>query len=297
MRTSTGMGAGTAKSGFTLIEVMVAMSVLILVVMGMTSIFSQASGITSQGMTSTMRNSVGETAMETILQDVDGMIVNGRLGCYIEANATDSNDSEYGFGFDEIMFISTSGDQDDDMPYEYFWYHVEETTATNALGAEYVRFVLMKSRSIMANFDELGTYPLAKGQSEWWDRGAFDSVRWDEQVLAENVVRFDIYCKGWDGEDWMSNSDGTLHRFNSVEGPRKNSKLAGIPPAAFDIYMQITSPDAAMEGGMALVENRSSEVARKGREKMIRESATYFGRTVPLTGISQLHHPADHYLD
>ena len=70
-----------------------------------------------------------------------------------------------------------------------------------------------------------------------------------------------------------------------------------MPPAAFDIYLQITSPDAAMEGGMALVDSKTSEVARKGREKMIRESASYFGRTVPMTGAAQLHHPANHYLD
>ena len=35
-----------------------------------------ATAITSQGLTSVARNSVAETAMETILQDVDGMIVN-----------------------------------------------------------------------------------------------------------------------------------------------------------------------------------------------------------------------------
>jgi len=73
--------------------------------------------------------------------------------------------------------------------------------------------------------------------------------------------------------------------------------VANVPPAAFDIYLQITSPDAAMEGGMALVKGSSSELQRKGREKMIRESASFFGRTVPMTGAAQLHHPANHYVD
>lgn len=286
------------RGGFTLIEVMVAMAVLILLVVGMTGIFTQATAVSSQGTTSAMRNSVGETAMETLLQDVDGMIVNERLGCYIEADACDSG--TYGFGFDDLWFISTSGDQDDDLPYEYFHYYVKEVESTNALGATYKRFDLHKARCIMANFDKAGTYALAKGKTEWWDQSAARTVRWDDQILAENVVRFDIYCLGWNGDGWMGQDGSTGdHVFNSTDEHKiKNDwTAANVPPAAFDIYLQITSPDAAMEGGMALVDSKTSEVARKGREKMIRESASYFGRTVPMTGAAQLHHPANHYMD
>ncbi len=286
------------RGGFTLIEVMVAMAVLILLVVGMTGIFSQATAVSSQGTASMMRNSVGETAMETILQDVDGMIVNERLGCYIEADAEDSG--TYGFGFDDLWFISTSGDQDDDLPYEYFHYYVKKTEATNAMGATYVRFDLHKQRAVMSLLDKYGTYALAKGQTEWWDQRLPPSSEWDDQVLAENVVRFDIYCLGWNGDGWMGQDGSTgEHVFISTDEHKiKNDwKAANVPPAAFDIYLQITSPDAAMEGGMALVDSLTSEVARKGREKMIRESASYFGRTVPMTGAAQLHHPANHYLD
>ena len=282
--------------GFTLIEVMVAMTVLMLLVLGLTGMFSQASSVSSQGTTAAMRNSVGETAMETILQDVDGMIVNERLGCYIEADAED--DGANGFGFDDLWFISTSGDQDDDMPYEYFHFYVEKTTVTNSLGAPFVRFDLHKARSIMANMDRYGCYALERGETEWWDSPAVDSVYWDDQVLAENVVRFDIYCLGWNGDSWMNGNSGK-HVFKSTDTHKITSdwSVANVPPAAFDIYLQITSPDAAMEGGMALVKGSSSELQRKGREKMIRESASFFGRTVPMTGAAQLHHPANHYVD
>lgn len=77
----------------------------------------------------------------------------------------------------------------------------------------------------------------------------------------------------------------------------KLGSLANVPPAAFDVYLQVTSPEAAMEGGMALVDGTSTELEKKGRELMIKESASYFGRTVPLTGLAQVHHPANHYLD
>lgn len=282
-------------NGFTLIEVMVAMSVLILLVMGLTRMFAQATNITRQGLTSVARNSVAETALETILQDVDGMIVNERLGCYIESDAEDAG--TYGFGFDDIWFVSTSGDQDDDLPYEYFHYYVDAKTVTNTLGAPYVRFDLHKARMIMSVADKNGLYALQKDKTQWWK-----SIKgqWDDQVLAENVVRFDIYCLGWDGDGWMSQSygSGSSTEFDSTIAHRCGDKLgslANVPPAAFDVYLQVTSPEAAMEGGMALVDGVSSELEKKGRELMIKESASYFGRTVPLTGLAQVHHPATHY--
>lgn len=282
--------------GFTLVEVMVAMTVLLMLVLGMTQMFSQASAVTKQGMTSVARNSVAETAMETILQDVDGMIVNERLGCYIDSDTVDSG--SHGFGFDEVFFVSTSGDQDDDMPYEYFHYYVEKTTATNSMGAPYVRFDLHKERWIMAVGDARNVYALAKGKADWWETLA----NWkglDDQVIAENVVRFDLYCQGWDGEAWMSGK-GNSTEFDSRTPHYAGSKLGNVtnvPPAAFDIYLQVTSPDAAVEGGMALVSGMGSNLEIKGRELMIKESASYFGRAVPMTGVSQLHHPENHYLD
>ena len=290
--------AGRGKCGFTLIEVMVAMSVLLLLVMGMTRLFSQASAITSQGMTSIARNSVAETAMETMLQDVDGMIVNERLACYIESDSVDYG--SHGFGFDEVWFVSTSGDQDDDMPYEYFHYYIDETTVTNSLGAPFVRFDLHKSRMIMAVADKYATYALTKGHSDWWEElGNLPKTYWDDQVLAENVVRFDIYCLGWDGHAWMSGK-GSSTEFDSRiahSAGQKRGNVNDVPPAAFDLSLQVTSPDAAMEGGMALVSGMGSSLELKGRELMIRESASFFGRAVPVTGVAQLHHPEKHYIE
>ena len=299
LRSSRGeKGKTMKKNGFTLIEVLVAMTVLLLLVMGMTRLFTQASAISNQGMTGIARNSVAETAMETMLQDVDGMIVNERLACYIGSDTEDAG--THGFGFDEVFFVSTSGDQDDDMPYEYFHYYVDRTTVTNSLGAPFVRFDLHKARMIMAVGDKNYAYALAKGKSDWWTTlEKLGANQWDDQVLAENVVRFDLYCLGWDGAAWMSGK-GSSTEFDSRMEHYAGSKLgyvSNVPPAAFDIYLQVTSPDAAMEGGMALVSGMGSDLEVKGRELMIKESASYFGRAVPMTGVVQLHHPENHYLD
>lgn len=285
------------KSGFTLVEVLVAMTVLLMLVLGMTRMFQQAAAISSQGMTNIARNSVAEIAMETILQDVDGMIVNERLACFIEANTEDYG--THGFGFDEAWFISTSGDMDDDMPYEFFHYYVAKTNMVNSLGAEYVKFDLHKQRMIMAVGDNRGTYALAPDLNghaiAWWDELA--NAKWDDQVLAENVVQFDIYCRGWGGERWMSLKGNDVMDSRDPHTAGDLGIVSNVPPATFDILLQVTSPDAAMEGGMALVNKMtdSGDMEIKGRELMLRESATFIGRGVPMTGVSQLHHPENHY--
>jgi len=267
------------RSGFTLIEVLAAMAVLVVLVLALTRMFMEAAGITKRGTTALMRNSTMETAMETLLQDSESMMVNDRLACYVQADTTDA--VKDGFGFDDVWFIGTSGDQDDDMPYEYNHFYVTNKIATNSLGAAYVRFSLIKARCIFAVGDQYGVYAMDLDDLQWWKK--MGNVRWDSQVLADNMVRFDVYCTGWDGDEWMGGRSG-IQEFDSTRGPKGNPKLAGVSPAAFDIYMQITSPEVAVESGMALVQGVDAATQRKAREMMIRDSSSLFGRAVPVNG-------------
>lgn len=279
----------TGVRGFTLVEVLASMAVLVVLVLALTRMFVTATNITRSGTSSLMRNSTGETAMETLLQDAEGMVVNDRLACYVRADLTDGGAD--GFGFDDVWFISTSGDQDDDMPYEYFHYYVTNTLSTTPQGAPYARFDLVKDRMIFAVGDQRGMYALDPDDTQWWNIAqTFASTAfgpWDRQVLADHVVRFDIYCTGWDGTGWMGGYSG-LHEFDSTRGPNGGNPK-NVPPAAFDIYLQVTSPDVAMEAGMALVDGVDAATQRKAREMMIRDSSSLFGRASPITGAARFH--------
>ena len=269
------------RTAFTLIEVLASMAVLVILILALTRMFGEASGITKRGTTMLMRNSTLETAMETLLQDAESMMVNDRLACYVQADTVDYPD---GFGFDEVWFIGTSGDQDDDLPYEYFHFYVSESIATNSLGAPYKRFSLMKARMIFSVGDDRDMYALDSLDTQWWKKGKMISgLIWDDQVLAENVVRFDIYCTGWKGDPWMGRGLGS-DEFDSTSGPQRDATRASMPPAAFDIYLQVTSPEVAVESGMALVNGVDATTQQKAREMMIRDSASLFGRAVPING-------------
>ena len=295
-----------ARGGFTLVEVLAAMAVLVVLILALTRMFMEAANITKRGTTTLLRNSGGETVLETILKDTESMAVNERLPCYIVADTVDSTN---GFGFDEFFFITTAGDQDDDRAYQLRRYYVKDRIETNAMGVAARRFQLFRDVWIFAVADDeypgrsppkIPTDVMGAGV-RWWE----DADSWGEEsvMLADNVVRFDLYALGWDGEEWMSRSAG-LQRFDSTKGPQitgltpaEVEKFKNVPPAAFDIYLQITSPEAAQEGGMALLPGVPQATQDKAREMMCRESSSLFGRASPVMGAAQYHHPAKHYSD
>ena len=295
------------RSAFTLVEVLASMAVLMILALALARMFVSASDITSRGMTSIARNSVGESAMESILQDLDCMLVNERVACCKIADTVEGR-------FDTIYFIGTYGDNDDDMPYEYFNYFVKPATVTNSLGAVYKRFDLVKSRVIMAVGAKNDFYALNADDKEWWN--LFDEelslAEQDHEVLAENVVGFEVYCQDWaTGEDL--NSPGTIHWnggnrtfFSSAKSMKMKDKtgksitVSNLPPVAFDVKLKITSPEAAVEGGMLLAAG-GSDNERRGWELLNREASTLFGRAMPMMGATQFrlqrrsYNPVSHY--
>lgn len=285
-----------SRTAFTLIEVLAAMAVLVILVLALTRMFGEAASITRKGSTALVRNSAGETALETLLQDTEGMAVNERLGCYVEADVLDKG----GFGFDDVWFITTSGDQDDGRAYQMMHYYVTNKISTNSLGVAYMRFMLYRDLRIFANMDhfsppKLGVDVMSTNQTDYWNWE--DHLGYpDRNMLADNVVRFDVYCLGWDGKDWMKVNAGK-QIFDSTLGPVGLPQHKHKPPAAFDIYLQVTSPETAVESGMALLPDVPPEIQKQARAKMIQDSSSLFGRASPIIGAAQYHHPVTHYTD
>ena len=298
---SKGNGRASGKSAFTLIEVLTAMAVLVILVLALTRMFMSASNMTSRGLTTLARNSVGETAMDAILQDLDCMVVNERISCAKIANDVKYVEGDAIGAFDTFYFITASGDQDDDMPYEYVKYYVKPRTVRTAQGATYIRYDLYKSRVIMAvgasatsgePFYALRKKP--KNDQEWWE--LFETIpesNQDQEVLAENVVMFDIYCQRWDtGKDFTTDGED----FYSCD---KLGATSNIPPVAVDVMLVLTSPEAAVEGGMLLAAGERT----RGLEALNRDASTLIGRAMPMLGPTQYRlqrrtsNPVKHYAD
>lgn len=301
-----GNGRASGTAGFTLIEVLTAMAVLVILVLALTRMFVSASNMTGRGLTTLARNSVGETAMDAILQDLDCMVVNERISCAKIANDVKYVDSDAIGAFDTFYFITASGDQDDDMPYEYVKYYVKPRTVRTAQGATYIRYDLYKSRVIMAvgasatsgePFYALRKKP--KDDQEWWD--LFETIpenQQDQEVLAENVVMFDLYCQRWDNGDDFTESSGENFYSCDQLGTGKGA-ISNIPPVAVDVMLVMTSPEAAVEGGMLLAAGERT----RGLEALNRDASTLIGRAMPMLGPTQYRlqrrteNPVKHYAE
>jgi hypothetical protein len=206
--------------------------------------------------------------------------------------------------FDTFYFISTAGDQDDDMPYEYFKLYVQPQLRTNSLGAKYWRYDLMKARMIMAvgASAESGNsfYALRTEDQEWWADNLFETKQADDELIAENVVMFDLYCQRWDtGGDFTTTGDDFL-------SSRRVGATSNIPPVAVDVMLVLTSPEAAVEGGMLLEAGQRAA----GLAALNREATTLIGRAMPMMGATQyrlqrrganlpprIPNPTSHYSD
>ena len=296
------------RHAFTLIEVLASMAVLMILTLALTRMFISASDITSRGMTSIARNSVGETAMEAILSDLDCMIVNERIACCKIADTVEGR-------FDTIFFIGTNGDNADDMPYQYFNYYVKPVIATNSLGAVYKRFDLAMLRNTMAVGANHKFFALYPDDKEWWiEYDKLSAGTTEEDVIAENVVGFEVYCQDWsNGRDLNSHNPDKIKwnnamctYFSSAKPMNIKDKsghsitVSNLPPVAFDVKLKVTSPEAALEGGMLLAAG-GADNEKRGWELLNREASTLFGRAMPMMGATQFrlqrrsYNPVSHY--
>lgn len=264
------------NQGFTLIEVMGAMAVLALLVGMLAQMFSVAADSVKRGEGELSRNSAGQLGMETILQAVEGMVVNDRTACYFHPDAGDAS----GFGLDEAWFVTTSTVMNGGKKsFELVHFFVTNNVHTNTTGMVYESYDLMYAARAISSADRS---PQAEGNEEWWKKSLADNM--SAEVLIPNVVRFDFYLVGWDAENAMNEKYGH-YSFASTTGG--NDGIKGIPPAMIDIYIQVAGDESAVEGGSMLYAAKhggGSSLETRGREILVRDSIVYFGRALPVCG-------------
>ena len=269
----------TGKAGFTLIEVMSAMAVLALLIAMLAQMFAVATDSVKRGEGELSRNSAAQLGMETVLQAIEGMIVNDRTACYFNPDP-----DEEGFGFDEAWFVTTStvmGSTNKLLKsYELVHFYIEEHTHTNTTGMAYTSYDLMYAARAI---DEPERSPQVKGREEWWTKTL--AARMSAEVLIPNVVRFDFYLVGWDAENAMNENYGHYSFSSTTGGP---DEITGIPPAMIDIYIQVAGDESAVEGGSLLYAAEhgggGNDLKVRGREILVRDSVVYFGRALPVCG-------------
>ena len=130
------------KTGFTLIEVLASMAILLILMLALVRMFDEASGALKKGTTSVSRNAAARAAMEMITQDLEGAVIDRRFQFYKEAGTTDAG--RFGSGFDEFYMVTLAGDPGTNgYSYHVVRYYVSTVTNSEA-GVKYRSFRLMK---------------------------------------------------------------------------------------------------------------------------------------------------------
>jgi prepilin-type N-terminal cleavage/methylation domain-containing protein len=298
------------KKGFTMIEVLASMAVLIVILLALVRLFDEASRAYGKGTTSVSRSAAARTAMEMITRDIEGAVIDRDCQFYKEDNTEDTGTpTKPGAGFDEFFFVTMEGNQTNDRSYQLVHYYVNRYTATNA-GAEYQGFKLMRGAvdtDIVKK--KTGINVLSDTNPwDWWKNIPGDV--WNPVIVADNIVRFDISILAY-------GCDGNLYPMGMVNGwklgngcysskqdwipyphcgckPKQKILPGNTPPAYVDIYLQITS-DAAMRRGGAtfLAGDRSGDntLRQEGRSLMYRESSVLVTRIHPTMWAAQVAHP------
>jgi len=273
-------------AGFTLVEVLAAMAVLVILMMGLMRIYPEAVKAFQKGNTAVEQASSVRAAMDVIRRDFEGLVVDRRLAMYQVAD-------EFSNNYDAVFF-SSMGVQPTDADtrsYMLVWYYVDITNRG---------YNVYRLKRATRRFDvSRATYsvdPMVEPTRRWWmhNKGGFD-----HEVILENVVRFDIYIHDVDG-NLISTVEGGVQFYDST---RKIALTGGgtypsnKPPAYVDVFLQVTSPQAEKEASflfekMQMVPPKDRDYYFKmANDKLYRESRIVLERITPRMGPAEVLHP------
>lgn len=276
---------------FTLIEILAAMAVLVILVLGLSRAFNDAAGAFRRGTIMVERNGAVQVAMEQLARDLNGMIINERVACYQEANTVDTVN---GFGFDEIWFATSASDQDtgsnaDPSAYHFVRYYVQVMT-NSYLGMSYRWFRLNRTTWKTQLLRQNNIDPMGANR-EWWS--VIGGTGEETETVLDNVIRFDLYVHDKNG-DGLLRRDGNIDYFVSTQN--RLAYVSNTIPAAIDVYLQATSQETMRQSGRILITSPANvNLLRQARSQMIRDSNMLTLRVFPFTAPGSWTHPAQFY--
>ena len=272
-------------TGFTLIEVLASMAVLLVVILALMRMFGDASLAYKKGMTTMSRNAAARAALEMVTKDVEGIVVDNRHACYKIANVVDTN-------YDEIYLVTTGGDQDDGRAYQLVHYYVSKDYAYYGLETGFL-YRLMRATcdldvaytnaNVMISLNEASDVK----DRRWWKK----NLAWSSEVVIENVVRFDIYLLDTNNNNIGAGYFDSCIDSNSYWGHNSYWSFEKWPndvaPTYFDFYLQVTSDEAMKKAGLVLKE--SPGLSELARSELYRDSSVLIRRVAPLQNIQRKH--------
>lgn len=305
-RSRSGRRHCQGRGAFTLVEVMAAMAVLVVLVLMLSRILSESITAFDRGNTLAVRNAALRAALETMREDLRGMVVDPRCSAYkgtdvgVEVNWRYRDED-----FDRIAFISTTakrwlaapdGDVTDDREYQMVYYYVTTNSAAGYTSFRLMRAVLDVGPALKHGIDVLGSDHRWVAEVENLHTNIY--VR---NVLVDNVVRFDIWTMHGSEEQMLNVSDtiwgGGLAYDTTGDWIFGSLVQPSNTPFYIQIYLQVASEDAMRKAGSILDSlpsvSDASEIERLKKTAMsilYQESEAMWIKVVPDFAYADIYH-------
>jgi prepilin-type N-terminal cleavage/methylation domain-containing protein len=241
------LGACAYKLGFTLLEVMVSVSILVLIVLMMATFFTQASNAWERGTKRSQEAQIGRVVMDFLMQDLSQVIADDLISfkTHSAPGPLSLSVSAYGLDSDSICFVAATRPP----PYgmlraaPHFIYYVGymkdlDGADMNESHPEGPRYALMRTRKTGAVHSAAGLPNSAHRNPEWWRPQYWTGQ--PRELVVENISGFEVWAaKGSVIEAGEMNPDiFYIENYDSVE--------EGEPPLWVDIYLMIMSENDAI---------------------------------------------------
>jgi type II secretory pathway pseudopilin PulG len=216
------------RAGFTLVELLVSMALLIMITLAVSTVFSNATRAMSQGSSSSEINLAARTALDFIASEISGAFLS--TNCLFTVELDETGD------FSKVSFFSTSSlisnQSLDSDEYSRAIYPMQYLVDTNEVVRVYISPVTDDDEEGVANVT-------AYFGEDWSDEDVRDNIGGCEDALLENVTEFTVLVNGI--ESFTSFVPDTFSSTNLLASFNVTNDI----PRYVDITIGVLSDEAA----------------------------------------------------
>ena len=243
------------RAGFTLVEVLAAMTVLMIIVLMLGRIFRDSTNAWTVGTRQMEDNLNGRAVLDFIARDISQAMIRGTGLCFRLRSSVTRTYAPQVWNSDELYFVSFSGNPSDSAngfrevrEIVYYVTNMHKTVSGNPIPIP-GRYCL--KRAMRSTRDELTCYDNAY----WWKD---ITKQYDDPVIAENISKFVVWCAGatnrpdgradyWHGiHDYNNAADLALMTYPAYYDRTKVLPyIRGKLPVRADLYIEMLGEDAA----------------------------------------------------
>lgn len=267
------------RPGFTLVEVLAAMTVLMIIVLMLGRIFRDSTNAWTIGTRQMEDNLNGRAVMDFIARDISQAMIRGTGMCFRLRSSVTRTYSPELWSSDELDFVSFSGDPGSNFreaqEIVYYVTNMHKGTPAVPIPGRYCLKRVMRSTT-----NELTCYQ----NPFWWTS---ISKQYNDPVVAENIAEFVVWCAGatndaagrahyWHGiYDYNSAGNLSLMPYPApYDKTRVLPYIKGKLPVRIDLYLGMLGEDAAAKAAQlhnaGLTAQSRSHLDRSIRKYMTR---------------------------